>query len=95
MFGSAARGDGDTCSDIDVFVVRPLGTDEDDPQWRSQLDELAKAAWSWTGNHTSIAEMPEGELTRLRRERPPVVEDVIRDGITLAGEPATSLLSRI
>lgn len=94
LYGSAARGDGDTRSDIDLFVVRPMGIDEEDPQWRSQLDELARAAWSWTGNHASIAEMPESELTRLRRERPPVVEDVMRDGITLAGEPASALLGR-
>lgn len=94
LFGSAARGDGDTRSDIDLLLVRPKGTVEDDPQWRSQLDGLARAAWSWTGNHTSIAEIPEGELARLRRERPPVVEDVMRDGITLLGEPASVLLGR-
>jgi predicted nucleotidyltransferase len=34
LFGSAARGDGDTHSDIDVFVVRPDGIDEDQPTWR-------------------------------------------------------------
>jgi predicted nucleotidyltransferase len=95
MYGSAARGDGDTHSDIDLLVVRPTGVDEEDAQWRSQLDELAKAAWSWTGNYASIAEIPVGELVRLRRERPAVVDDVVRDGIALAGEPAAALLGRL
>src|SRR6266508_2965124 len=30
IFGSAARGDGDTRSDIDLFVVRPARVSEDD-----------------------------------------------------------------
>jgi DNA-binding transcriptional ArsR family regulator len=95
LYGSAARGDGDTRSDIDLFVVRPTGIEEDDPQWRSQLDELAGAALSWTGNHAGIAEVSESELMHLRRERPPVIEDVVRDGIMLAGEPAGVLLGRL
>src|SRR6266540_677087 len=41
IFGSAARGDGDTRSDIDVFVVRPERVAEDDPRWRTQLDRLS------------------------------------------------------
>jgi predicted nucleotidyltransferase len=94
LFGSAARGDGDTASDIDIFVVRPKGVDEEDTKWRSQLDELADAVRSWTGNHAGISEIPGSELARLRRERPPVAEDVERDGITLFGEPASTLLRR-
>jgi len=95
LYGSAARGDGDTRSDIDIFVVRPSDIDEEDPQWREQLDELARASLSWTGNHAGIAEMPESELVRLRRERPPIVDAVVRDGITLAGEPVPALLGRL
>lgn len=94
LFGSAARGDGDAASDVDIFVVRPKGVDEEDTKWRSQLDELADAVRSWTGNHAGISEVPESELPRLRRERPPVIEDVERDGITLFGEPASALLRR-
>lgn len=31
LFGSTARAEGDTASDIDLFVVRPRGVAEDDP----------------------------------------------------------------
>lgn len=31
LFGSAARGDGDAGSDIDIFVVRPVPIGQDDP----------------------------------------------------------------
>ena len=30
LFGSAARGDGDTASDIDILVIRPRDVDEED-----------------------------------------------------------------
>ncbi|HET9309817.1 MAG TPA: nucleotidyltransferase domain-containing protein [Actinomycetota bacterium] len=94
MFGSTARGDGDTTSDIDLFVVRPSGVDEDDAQWRSQIDAVADAVLAWTGNHASIAEIPEADVARLRRERPPVVEELVKDGITLVGESTANILRK-
>lgn len=94
MFGSAARGDGDTASDIDIFIVRPKGVDEEDARWRSQINALADGVHAWTGNHASISEIPEVDLARLRRERPPVVENVEKDGITLVGEPASTILRK-
>ena len=33
LFGSAARGDGDASSDLDVLVVRPTGSAEGDATW--------------------------------------------------------------
>ena len=94
MFGSTARGDGDTTRDIDLFVVRPSGVDEDDAQWRSQIDAVADAVLAWTGNHASIAEIPEADVARLRRERPPVVEELVKDGITLVGESTANILRK-
>jgi predicted nucleotidyltransferase len=89
IFGSAARGDGDTHSDIDVFVVRPAGVAEEDPRWGQQLERLADHVHDWTGNHAALSEVSAAEVRRLRRERPPVVDELRRDAITLAGpEPA-------
>jgi hypothetical protein len=39
--------------------------------------------------------MSADELASLRRDRPPIVEEVMRDGITLAGGPASSVLGRL
>jgi hypothetical protein len=88
MFGSAARGDGDTGSDIDLLVVRPATVDEEDPVWREQLDRLALHVQSWTGNHAGIIELGEAELDRPS----PSLSDVRNDGIDLAGTPIRSLL---
>lgn len=92
MFGSAARGDGDTSSDIDIFVVRPADVPEDDPRWREQLDRLSDRIHVWTGNHAALSEVSAADVRRLRRERPPVVEELRRDAITLAGPTPADLL---
>lgn len=87
LFGSAARGEGNAASDIDLLVVRPSKTDAEDPTWRRQLDELAEEVWAWTGNHAGIAELSEADVPRLLEERPPVLEQVVKQGIELAGVP--------
>lgn len=95
LFGSAARGDGDTSSDVDLLVVRPAKVDPEDPAWRDQLDALAGRVRRWTGNAAGIAELSESELPRLRKDRPPIVEEVDEDAIDLAGEETRKLLRRL
>ena len=93
LFGSAAGGDGGTRSDIDLFVVRPDGIDEDHPTWREQVDALPTRVFDWTGNHASVAEVPEADLPRLVRERPDVVTEIRRDAVTLVGPRAREVLA--
>jgi predicted nucleotidyltransferase len=92
MFGSAARGEGDARSDIDLLVVRPESVDSEDPEWRDQLHELAVAIERWTGNHAGISEVGEEELSHLASERRPIVDELERDAITVAGPEAGRLL---
>lgn len=92
VFGSAARGDGDTTSDIDLLIVRPADVSEEDSRWRAQLADLAHDVRRWTGNHTGISEVSAPDLAALLAERPRVVDDMRRDAITLIGTPARELL---
>jgi predicted nucleotidyltransferase len=92
LFGSAARGEGDTESDIDLFVVRPEDVSEDDPRWRTQLEDLAEQIQSWTGNHAGVAEASEDEIERLRRDEPPIVGELRADAIVLSGEEIADLV---
>jgi hypothetical protein len=92
LFGSAARGDGDATSDIDLFVVRPQSVAVEDQTWRAQLDSLARDVARWTGNHAGISEVGEDELDALVGDRPPVVAELERDAVTLAGPDARRLL---
>lgn len=91
LFGSAARGDGDVESDIDLFIVRRAEIDDDDPRWRSQLNRLAGDVGKWCGNHASIVETSTDDLDRLATEQPPVVADLTSDGIVLVGQEPASL----
>jgi predicted nucleotidyltransferase len=95
LFGSAARGDGDASSDIDLLVVRPADFDPDDAHWREQVDRLAHLVRRWTGNNAGIAEVSEGKLPSLREDRPAVVEEVTEDAVDLAGEATRRLLRRL
>ncbi len=92
MFGSAARGDGDSRSDIDLFIVRSPGVDAEDSKWSSQVDELAIDVRRWTGNHPGIAELSVSQLPDLRRRRPPILKDFKEDAITLAGPDVTEII---
>lgn len=93
LFGSTARGDGDTRSDIDLFVVRPACVLEDDGCWRAQLDGLAARIERWTGNRASISEAAEPEISRLRSDPPPIVDELRSDAILLGGQTLTGLLA--
>jgi predicted transcriptional regulator len=92
LFGSAARGDGNTDSDIDLFVVRPTKVDADDPAWSDQVNRLSRAVRGWTGNNAGVVELSEDELAQLRKDPPPVIDELRREAIDLAGEPTKGLL---
>ena len=92
VFGSTARGDGDSNSDIDLFVVRPGSVEADDRRWREQIERLPDDVHAWTGNHANIVEIPESALLDLRRRRPAVVDSLEADGLTLTGPDVAALL---
>lgn len=93
MFGSAARADGNTESDIDLFIVRPDGVEEDS-EWRAQLNALSDAVYAWTGNHAAVIELGEADLAQLRHDASPILADLRSDGIDLAGIPVRALKER-
>ena len=92
MFGSAARQDGNIDSDIDIFLVRPGGISDEDATWSEQLHDIGVAILAWTGNHASIIDFAEHDMQQMREESPPVLADLRRDGIDLAGTPLRELL---
>jgi len=84
LFGSAARGDMRTGSDIDLFLVRPESADWE--RWTDAVHRLQADMISWTGNDTRVLEFSEQEAAE-HGSTDQVVASVTRDGITLAGRP--------
>lgn len=93
LFGSTARGEGDTKSDIDLLVVRPEGVGEEDEIWSAQIDELSASVRAWTGNHASIVELSDMEFAQLNRSAPPILAALRTEGIDLAGTPLRRALA--
>lgn len=85
LFGSAARGDGDAASDVDVAVIRCDRVDEEDPQWREQLNVLSDDVWAWTGNVCALVEYSETEFDALVSGGERLPTEIGRDGLLLAG----------
>ena len=76
-----------------VYACSASRLDEEDEQWRTQLDGLADAVLGWAGNHAGISEIPHADISRLRRERPAILDELEHDAITLVGPPVRELLA--
>jgi predicted nucleotidyltransferase len=93
IFGSAARGDGSTESDVDVFLVRPDAVDEDDPEWRRQVAELSAAVLGWSGNPASVIEISAAEAGELSERHATIAEELLRDAVDVVGSPIPDVLA--
>lgn len=83
VFGSAARGDGDTASDIDLFVVRPQEIDESDADWSRDVAALRAAVLRWSGNPCSVVEVTPSQVRAMVERGEPVVDELRRDAVPL------------
>lgn len=81
LFGSAARGTMTPESDIDLLLVRADDTIRS--TWDEQVGALMADVTWWTGNDTRPVEYTVSELLAATDE--PVLHDVLREGLTVAG----------
>jgi predicted nucleotidyltransferase len=85
VYGSAARGDGDTDSDIDLLVVRPAGVPDDDPRWQQDLTGLAARVTRWTGNPCEVVDRSAEQLRAMATGGERLLAEVRRDGRAVVG----------
>jgi predicted nucleotidyltransferase len=94
IFGSAARGEGGSSSDIDVLVVRPDAIGMDDATWLHQLSDLSAAVTAWSGNDCQIVEFAKSELAELVAAGERLVDELRVDALTVFGPSPLRLLRR-
>ena len=93
LFGSAARGDGTTASDLDLLVVRANRASDDlDDEWDQQLYDSGERILAATGNRAAWLVTTMTDLQRAVKLGEPIVDEWRRDGIHLAGRRLSTLL---
>lgn len=89
LFGSVARNESDSASDIDVLLVVEEKIADLDP-WSTQCGDLEIDTRQQYGNYVRFIEMEPRELV----ESSAFVNDIIGDAVLLAGCPLSELLIR-
>ena len=91
LFGSFARGEADSRSDIDILVVRgePAGDDE---LWAGQIDALGVDTQRWTGNSAHIVVPSPSTLKQMVAADDPLVRSWRSDQLHLCGANLLDLL---
>lgn len=93
LFGSAARGDGSTSSDLDLLVVRSDARKADDDEaWEEQLFDSGEQIFAATGNRAAWFVTTPADLRRAVEAGEPIIGEWRRDGIHLAGRRLEQLL---
>jgi predicted nucleotidyltransferase len=93
LFGSVARGDGDLGSDIDLLLVHAAG--ESSAAMTDQIAALAEQVHQWTGNFLQTYAISTDELGNHVRAGEPIVNDWLRDCITVHGPDFRGLHAQI
>lgn len=92
LFGSVARGDGGTDSDIDLLLIRQRRTDADDEAWQAQVSRLREHITAWTGNACQVYDIGSDDLERHIAAYDPLVTAWRTDAITVCGTDLRGLL---
>ena len=93
LFGSAARNDMRSDSDIDLLLIRPKDVEVDDEIWAEQLYQLSEQVHNWTGNSANVLELGENEIAQGVQAEDPVLVAINKEGIRVHG-PSSYLRRR-
>ncbi|MSO43876.1 MAG: nucleotidyltransferase domain-containing protein [Thermoleophilia bacterium] len=89
LFGSAARGDGDEESDLDILLISDSG--ETPETW--QLHEVADHLRRRVGNVANLHTLTSSALASLVADDAPIIADLRRDYVPVLGQPAPELFA--
>ena len=93
LFGSTARRSAGRTSDVDVLILRPPDIDATDEAWALNVSLLAEQVGRWWGAPCEVLEYTPGELVELHETSDPLIESLLRDGVTVSGLDLPSVLA--
>ncbi len=85
VFGSFARREADSESDIDAVIVRPDDVDEDDDTWTAGVEQWRERVRAITGNPVEVIETSRSEAIEKLSGRRSLWQDIARDGVVVHG----------
>lgn len=91
LFGSFARRDGDSDSDVDLFVVRPENVEADDAGWLRSRSILAGAVEAASGNPCQLMEATPTELAEGIARQEDLIQSLRADAVCLFGSPPVEI----
>ena len=90
VFGSFARGQAGTDSDIDVLLLAQ--SDADAEAWEPRIEQFENRVRRWTGNRCRCLVFTVARARELARDGEPIVVNWMTDGVPLGGPPLAALL---
>jgi predicted nucleotidyltransferase len=92
VYGSVARREAGTGSDVDLLLVTPEGATVG--SWLDGLvDALHRSVPRWTGNEAHVYRMTDLSLARAVRDADPIVASWTDEAITVVGRDVRALLT--
>jgi len=85
VFGSFARGQATSASDMDVLAVRPKGVVADDEHWVSSLGHWADLAGHIAGNPVNLLDVALSDVRPRPKLDSRLWRNIETDGIALVG----------
>jgi len=95
LFGSFARGEATTASDIDILVVIGTADSADQDARAAQIDQLSADVLRWTGNRGHIVDPTPDILSAMIAAQDPLLASWRADHIHLMGTRLLDLLRSV